>query len=64
VPAALPARALVAAHVVEPPEPVGAGRPELPPHLAALVMRLLAKEPADRPQSAGEVLRLLDGPRD
>ncbi len=35
-------------------------RPGLPPRLVALVFRLLAKEPDDRPQSAVEVARELD----
>jgi tetratricopeptide (TPR) repeat protein len=35
-------------------------RPGLPPRLVALLVRLLAKEPADRPQSAGEVVRELE----
>jgi TolB-like protein/Tfp pilus assembly protein PilF len=33
----------------------------VPPALAALVMRCLAKRPAERPQSATEVLQALDG---
>jgi serine/threonine-protein kinase len=35
-------------------------RPGLPPRLVALVFRLLAKEPEDRPQSAAEAARELD----
>jgi serine/threonine-protein kinase len=54
------ARALIAAHVAAAPEPVAALRPELPPELSALVMRLLAKLPEDRPRSAHEVLRSLE----
>ena len=51
---------LLAAHVTEPPEPIAKRRPALPADLAALVMRLLEKRPADRAQSADEVLRALD----
>jgi serine/threonine-protein kinase len=53
-------QALVAAHLTEPPVPLDARRADAPPSLAALVMRLLAKDPAARPQSAAAVLRALD----
>ena len=52
---------LLAAHMGERPEPIGRVRADCPPALAALVMRCLEKDPADRPQSAAEVLRALDG---
>jgi TolB-like protein/tRNA A-37 threonylcarbamoyl transferase component Bud32 len=51
---------LLAAHVTEVPEPVQKRRPALPPGLAALVMRCLEKRPADRPQSAAEIVHALD----
>ena len=41
--------------------PVTTRRPATPPALAALVMQLLEKRPADRPQTAESVLRVLDG---
>ena len=53
-------RKLLAAHLTETPEPVVAKRPDTPPTLAALVMACLAKEPAERPQSAKELARMLE----
>src|SRR5688500_8042842 len=53
-------QAMLAAHLTELPAPVAARRPDVPPAVAALVMRLLAKRPEDRPQSAEEVVRALD----
>jgi len=51
---------LLAAHVQEPPEPIQKRRASLPPGLGALVMRCLEKRPADRPQSAEEIVHALD----
>jgi serine/threonine-protein kinase len=51
---------LLAAHVTEAPEAISRRRASLPPALAALVMRCLEKRPADRPQSAGEIVHALD----
>jgi eukaryotic-like serine/threonine-protein kinase len=54
------AAALLAAHMTDTPEAVERRRPQLPPALAALVMRCLEKRPADRPQASGEVLQALE----
>jgi eukaryotic-like serine/threonine-protein kinase len=51
---------LLAAQVTEAPEPIARRRPNLPPALAALVMRCLEKRPADRPQSASEIVHAVD----
>src|SRR5687768_12972935 len=54
-------RQLLAAHATETPAPIGVRRANTPPELATLVMQCLEKSAADRPQSAEEVLRTLDG---
>ena len=51
---------LLAAHVTEAPRPITTIRTGLPPALASLVMRCLEKRPANRPQSAAEILEALD----
>ncbi len=53
-------RGLLTAHLIEPPTPVTVHRPEVPPALASLIMGLLAKDPAQRPQTATEVLKALE----
>ena len=52
--------ALIMAHIAEPPEPIERLVPSVPSPLAHLVMRCLSKNPADRPQSAKEMLEDLD----
>ncbi|HEU5262535.1 MAG TPA: serine/threonine-protein kinase [Gemmatimonadales bacterium] len=52
--------AVLAAHGAERPVPVVQRRPEMPRALAELVTRCLEKHPADRPQSAEDVLAALD----
>jgi serine/threonine-protein kinase len=52
---------VLTAHLTEPPAPLGERAPNVPPALAALVMRCLAKSPAERPQSATEIVRELEG---
>ncbi|MGY3336784.1 tRNA A-37 threonylcarbamoyl transferase component Bud32 [Streptomyces filamentosus] len=46
-------------HLYEPPLPLRQVRPEVPAALEALVLRLLAKDPADRPSGAHEVYEAL-----
>ncbi|MGH7604296.1 MAG: protein kinase domain-containing protein [Gemmatimonadaceae bacterium] len=53
-------RSLVAAHLTTTPEPVERRRPDVPRPLAALVMRCLEKDPADRPESAAQIAESLD----
>jgi eukaryotic-like serine/threonine-protein kinase len=54
------AQAVLAAHVMETPKPVSEVRAAVPPALAELIMRCLAKKPADRPQRADELLAQLE----
>ena len=54
------AQALMAAHVIETPEPVNKRRSGIPTGLAALVMRCLEKSPDNRPPHAEDILRDLD----
>ena len=60
--AGLAPRALLAARMTEDAPPLETLRPDVPASLAALVMRCLAREPNDRPQSAAELLAALDDP--
>ncbi len=53
-------QATLAAQVTEMPEQITRRRAAIPPALADLVMRCLEKRPADRPQSADELVRSLD----
>ncbi|MCD0483352.1 serine/threonine-protein kinase [Streptacidiphilus sp. ASG 303] len=48
-------------HLYEPPVPLREVRPEVPGPLEALVLRLLAKDPGDRPADAWEVYGALAG---
>ncbi len=52
-------QALVRAHLTEYPRPLREAATSLPPPLAALVMRCLTKDPAERPESAREILEAL-----
>ena len=53
-------QAILAAHVTTAADPVTKFRASIPPALAALVMRCLEKKPADRWQSADELIPALE----
>ncbi|MEO7367045.1 MAG: serine/threonine-protein kinase, partial [Gemmatimonadaceae bacterium] len=52
-------QALMAAHASIPPEAISSRRRVLPEWLANLIMLCLEKRPADRPQTATEIMRIL-----
>ena len=54
------AQALIAAHITREPEPLRRTRPTVPEAFDELVLRCLAKRPADRFQRAQELLPLLE----
>jgi serine/threonine-protein kinase len=55
-----PPHAVLSAHLTEQPAPLESRAPGIPPALAAIVMKCLAKNPADRPQTADELVRALE----
>jgi len=53
--------ALLRAHLVQNPELISAKRADVPEALCMLIAGLLAKDPANRPPTARDVLAILDG---
>ncbi|HTJ23868.1 MAG TPA: serine/threonine-protein kinase [Gemmatimonadaceae bacterium] len=51
---------MLAAHMSEAPQSIAELRPDVPASLTTLVMQCLSKDPNARPQTASEVLRVLD----
>ena len=54
------AQQILAAQVTRVPEPITARRPSLPPALGAVIMKCLEKRPADRYQSADDLIAVLE----
>ena len=54
------AQQLIAAHVSEAPPALSVAAPDVPKHLASLVMACLAKSPSARPPDAGALLTVLE----
>ncbi len=57
------AQHLIAAHMTRTPEPIATHRASIPAEVDAIVMRALAKRPADRWQTADEMLSRLEALR-
>ncbi len=55
------AQQVLAAHLTQAPVPVTGRRPAVPPALEAVVMRCLEKKPADRWQTADDLMAQLEG---
>ncbi|HEX6316759.1 MAG TPA: serine/threonine-protein kinase, partial [Gemmatimonadaceae bacterium] len=55
-----PPQAMVGAHLSEAPVAIASRRSGIPASLAGLVMQLLSKDPAQRPQRAEDVVRAID----
>jgi serine/threonine protein kinase len=51
--------AVLMAHAMDEPKPARDINPTIPPQVADLIAKLLAKDPADRPQSAREVVEAI-----
>ena len=53
---------VIEAHATQKPEPMSARRPGLPRRLDAVVMRMLEKQPADRPATGDDIVKALAEP--
>ncbi|MBW8839350.1 MAG: serine/threonine protein kinase [Gemmatimonadetes bacterium] len=56
-----PMHQIIAAHLTETPRPIAECRADVPPAIADIIRRCLEKDPANRPQTAAEILAALDG---
>jgi len=56
-----PMHKIIAAHLKETPRPITERRADISPAIADVIRRCLEKDPADRPQTAAEILAALDG---
>lgn len=52
---------VIASHITRAPAPIASVTPEVPPALAAIVMRCLAKDPGARYQTADDLLHAIEG---
>ena len=51
---------VITQHLTTPPAPIGARRPDAPPALTEVITRALAKDPAERPESARQMIASLE----
>jgi serine/threonine-protein kinase len=58
-----PHRLVVSRHLSATPEPIAKHRPDCPPRLAEITMRLLEKQPGDRWQTGEELRQAIQGTR-
>jgi serine/threonine protein kinase len=54
------AQQLIAAQISQTPRPIDEVRGDVPSSLASLISRAMEKDPVDRPQTAGELVKALD----
>ncbi len=52
---------VIASHITKAPAPIASVTPDVPPALAAIVMRCLAKDPGARYQTADDLLQAIEG---
>jgi len=55
-------QAVIEAHANKVPEPLAVRRPDVPKHLAAIVMRTLEKRPSNRPSTGEEIAKAVSVP--
>lgn len=52
---------ILMAHIMQPAPALSSLQPEIPPQIEAMVAQMLAKDPADRPQSMADIVATVEG---